>query len=424
MLEQGSKVRSRVERRLWTPNATAFGGRASRRRFYYEAFLPDPIAELDLQLPSDVATVVTHAETEVRALNERAPDLGALEVLARQLLRAEAVASSRIEGLEMSHRRLARAEFAPEVADRSARTVVGNVRAMERAVELGASTRRFGVGDVLKLHEALLRETDATIAGRFRTKQSWIGGREDTPLGAKFIPPPEDRVRPLLVNLCEFIQREDVPAIAQAAVAHSQFETIHPFADGNGRVGRCLIHVVLRRRGLAPRYIPPVSLVLATDQRSYVRGLTTYREYTTHAVASWIGLFAQAVRRSAQEAEGFAERIAQLQAEWRRRANVQRRGSAADRLITHLPAEPVLDIPRASRILEVVYEAARLAVEQLVRARILFPVTARKHGRLYEARELFDLIDSFERELATPRGERRRARVAPRARPPRSAAAR
>ena len=115
MLEQGSKVRPRFERRLWTPNATAFGGRASRRRFYYEAFLPDPIAELDLQLPSDVATVVTHAETEVRALNERAPDLGALEVLARQLLRAEAVASSRIEGLEMSHRRLARAEFAPEV---------------------------------------------------------------------------------------------------------------------------------------------------------------------------------------------------------------------------------------------------------------------------------------------------------------------
>src|SRR2546428_2314903 len=404
MLEQGSKVRSRVERRLWTPNATAFGGRASRRRFYYEAFLPDPIAELDLQLPSDVATVVTHAETEVRALNERAPDLGALEVLARQLLRAEAVASSRIKGLEMSHRRLARAEFAPEVADRSARTVVGNVRAMERAVELGASTRRFGVGDVLKLHEALLRETDATIAGRFRTKQSWIGGREDTPLGAKFIPPPDDRVRPLLVDLCEFIQREDVPAIAQAAVAHSQFETIHPFADCNGRVGRCLIHVVLRRRGLAPRYIPPVSLVLATDQRSYVRGLTTYRTYTMESISAWVAVFAQAIRRAAREAEGFAERIAKLQAEWRARADVRRRGSAGDRLITFLPAEPVLDIPWAARRLGVVYQAARLAVEQLVDARILSLVTSKKRDRLYEARELFDLVDSFERELATPDG--------------------
>src|SRR5438552_18486217 len=128
MLEQGSKGRPRFERRLWTPNATAFGGRASRRRFYYEAFLPDPFAELALQLPSDVATVVTHAETEVRALNERAPDLGALEVLARQLLRAQAVASSRIEYLEMSHRRRVLAVLALEAQYRIARPDVRQKR--------------------------------------------------------------------------------------------------------------------------------------------------------------------------------------------------------------------------------------------------------------------------------------------------------
>src|SRR2546427_4885006 len=144
-----------LERRRWTPGEGAFGGRRSRQRFDYDAFLPDSIADLEPSLPADVASVVTEAEVAVRDLNTGAPGLGALEALSRQLLRAEAVASSRIEGLEMSHRRLARAEFAPEVADRSARTVVGNVRAMERAVELGASTRRFGVGDVLKLHEAL-----------------------------------------------------------------------------------------------------------------------------------------------------------------------------------------------------------------------------------------------------------------------------
>src|SRR5437667_8501533 len=145
------------QRRLWTPSLTAFGGRRSRKKFYYEAFIPPRIADLELSLQTDVASVITEAEVAVRALNETSPRLGSLDVLGRQLLRAEAVASSRIEGLEMSHRRLARAEFAPEVADRSARTVVGNVRAMERAVEFGASTRRFGVGDVLKLHEALLR---------------------------------------------------------------------------------------------------------------------------------------------------------------------------------------------------------------------------------------------------------------------------
>src|SRR2546428_4724096 len=97
MPSQKATSMARTERRLWTPESTAFGGRQSRRRFYYDAFLPKTIADLDLRLHSDVATVVTDAETEVRALNERAPDLGALEVLARQLLRAEAVASSRIE---------------------------------------------------------------------------------------------------------------------------------------------------------------------------------------------------------------------------------------------------------------------------------------------------------------------------------------
>ena len=417
MYAKNATNRSRTERRLWTPLSTAFGGRQSRRRFYYDAFLPETIAELDLRLPSDVATVVTEAETEVRALNERAPHLGALEVLARQLLRAEAVASSRIEGLEMSHRRLARAAFDAEAADRSALVVVGNVRAMEEAIKLGAQARRLRITDIVAIHKTLFGDTpDSSIAGKIRDKQNWIGGRDDSPLGAEFIPPPEDQVRPLLEDLCEFMAREDVPAVAQAGVVHAQFETIHPFADGNGRVGRCLIHVVLRRRGLAPRYIPPVSLVLATDQGAYVRGLTTYRTYTMESISAWVAVFAQAIRRAAREAEGFAERIAKLQAEWRARADVRRRGSAVDRLITFLPAEPVLDIPWAARRLGVVYEAARLAVEQLVDARILSLVTSKKRDRLYEARELFDLVDSFERELATPDGKRRRGRAAPRPR--------
>src|SRR2546428_4572801 len=130
-----------TERRLWTPDLMAFGGHRSRRKFYYEAFVPLSIAELDLPLDADVAGVVTEAEVSVRALNEESPRLGSLEVLARQLLRAEAVASSRIEGLEMSHRRLARAAAAPEDADASARAVLGNVRAMERAIEIGASAK-------------------------------------------------------------------------------------------------------------------------------------------------------------------------------------------------------------------------------------------------------------------------------------------
>src|SRR2546422_2928131 len=120
------------QRRLWTPSLTAFGGRRSRRKFYYEAFIPPPITDLELPLQTDVASVVTEAEVAVRGLNETSPRLGSLEVLARQLLRAEAVASSRIEGLEMSHRRLALAAAAPQQADARPPAVLRNVRGMER----------------------------------------------------------------------------------------------------------------------------------------------------------------------------------------------------------------------------------------------------------------------------------------------------
>src|SRR3989441_10682285 len=165
------------QRRLWTPSLTAFGGRRSRKKFYYEAFIPPRIAGLELSLQTDVASVVTEAEVAVRGLNETSPRLGSLEVLGRQLLRAEAVASSRIEGLEMSHRRLARAAAAPADADANARAVLGNVRAMERAIEIGANAKTISPARIIELHRELFHETpDAPRAGRLRQAQNWIGG--------------------------------------------------------------------------------------------------------------------------------------------------------------------------------------------------------------------------------------------------------
>src|SRR5438105_8804134 len=412
-----------TQRRLWTPSLTAFGGRRSRRAFYYEAFIPPAIAGLELPLQTDVAWVVTEAEVAVRSLNEPSRRLGSLEVVGRQLLQAEAVASSRIEGLEMSHRRLARAAAAPEHADATARAVLGNLRAMERAIEIGSTARAITVSRLLELHRELFRDTpDAERAGRLRQSQNWLGGREDSPLGADFIPPPEDRVDRLLRDLCEFVNRDDVPAVAQAALAHAQFETIHPFFDGNGRIGRCLIHIVLRRRGLASRYVPPVSLILAIDQKAYINGLTTYRAFSTEALNDWMATFAQATRMAGEQAAVFADEIAGLQERWRARAGVKRRGSAVDQLIAKLPAEPVLDVTRAATLTGPVYEAARLAVEQPVQARVLYRVGSRQRDRLFEARDLFDLVDDLERRLATPRGSRRAARPAPHTRAPAAAA--
>jgi Fic family protein len=236
----------------------------------YRAFVPDPIANLELSLPSSVAAVVSAAERAIDALNRDPPRLASLEVLARRLLRAESVASSRIEGLLLSQRRLARAEVEEaDTRDETARSVLGNVAAMEHAVILGSSAKSLRLRDVLEIHRVLMRATTTPqIAGKLREHQNWIGGNAYNPGRADFVPPAPGRVKDLMGDLVAFINREDLPPVVQAAIAHAQFETIHPFADGNGRVGRALIHVVLRRRGLAPRYVPPVSLVLAADARA------------------------------------------------------------------------------------------------------------------------------------------------------------
>ena len=146
------------------------------------------------------------------------------------------------------------AAYEPVVADPTARAVLGNVRAMERAIAIGAEPRPFRLQDLLDIHQTLLDgTTEERYAGVVRTEQNWIGGRGVSPRDAAFIPPPHEYVDELLDDLVRFMNLDDIPAIAQAAIAHAQLEIIHPFGDGNGRAGRCLVHVVLRRRNVTRR---------------------------------------------------------------------------------------------------------------------------------------------------------------------------
>lgn len=245
----------------------------------------------------------------------------------------------------------------------------------------------------------MLATTTPQIAGELRDTQNWIGGNAYNPGRADFVPPPPERVKDLMNDLVALVNRTDLPPLVQAAVAHAQFETIHPFADGNGRVGRALIHVVLRRRGLAPRYVPPVSLVLAADARAYVAGLTAFRE---DRAAGWILLFANAIERAAAKASELALRLAELQERWRERAGRPRRHSSAEALIVELPAHPIVTVATAQKLLGRSKQAVNEAIAVLAEKGVLHPVTLAKRNRAWEARELFGLIDDVERELATP----------------------
>jgi Fic family protein len=390
---------ARFETLTWQPDPDACGPRKTRRAFKYKALVPDPVAALDPSISSSLAGLLAEAERATAALNLNPPQLSGLEPLARRLLRAESVASSWIEGVQLSQRRLARAEAeGGEARDATARAVLGNVAAMERAMALADQRRPMRLEDLLDVHRALMQETpDPRGAGELRERQNWIGGNPWSPLDASYVPPPPEHVPGLTEDLLRFIARDDLPASIQAAVAHAQFEAIHPFADGNGRVGRALIHFVLRRRGLAPRFVPPVSLVLGARSNTYIRGLNAFAH---GELADWLEVFARALRAAAQRSATLAGAIAELQESWRERAGRPRKDSSAEALIGALPAYPVLTADSASKLLGRSVQAANEALAALERAGVVKVAGAVRRNRAFESPELLQLVAAFEKELS------------------------
>jgi Fic family protein len=406
---------SRVMQAHWPGNPDALS-RRGRLPCDYEAYVPDPLLGRRITLDGDVAADVADAEAALARLNAQATTLADTEGLARLLLRAESVASSRIEGLEVGARKLLRTEAARQLGERTidltAAGVLGNISAMNAAV------REIGPGDpitprtVLDFHDRLMANSRlAAHAGRFREKQNWIGGSEYNPCSAAFVPPPPDFVPVLIDDLCAFCNADSLPAVAQAALAHAQFETIHPFADGNGRTGRGLIHLILRRRGLATRVLPPISLILATWASDYVDGLTATRyqgpptgEAAQAGLSKWIGTFAGACARAAQDASSFEDQIEQIESRWRTQLGQVRGESATDLLLRALPGAPVVTVTDAAGLIGRSFPQANEAIGRLVSAGVLTQINVGKRNRAFEARDIINAFTDLERQLASPEG--------------------
>jgi Fic family protein len=403
----------------WLPNHASGLPRSARRGCEYEAYVPDGLAERPILLSGEIAADVADAERGVEGLNHQAGGLADSEAIARLLLRAEAVASSKIEGLEVGGRRLLKAQLAlglgEDPADIGATEVLNNVEAMRWAVDAADTGGAITVEHLLAIHQRLLTGTRLDrYAGKIREQQNWIGGNSYNPCAAAFVPAPSERVPELLEDLCAFCNSDALPPIAQAALAHAQFETIHPFIDGNGRTGRALIHLILRRRGLAPLVVPPISLVLATWSQDYVSGLTAtrYRAEPTSQEAldglgAWIGLFAAATTRAVADAETYEHRVAEVQAQWRARLVRVRADSAVDRLIDALPGAPVITVQSAATLVGRSEQAINGAIPRLLDVGVLRQTTIGRRNRAFEAAELIDAFTALKRQLASPEGDTR-----------------
>jgi Fic family protein len=411
---------SKVLKRRWQGDLGGYGlPRRDRVPCDYEAYVPDPLVGRKIVLDGDVAADVADAEAAIAKLNAEARALVDTKALARILLRAEAVASSRIEGLEVGARRLLHAEFVKGLkevsSDVTATEVLGNIDAMVYGIDAVGPGDPITVDVLLEVHRRLLSGTRLEeYGGRFRDEQNWIGGSDYNPCSAAFVPPPPEFVEDLMADLCAFSSTDDLPAVAQAAIAHAQFETIHPFIDGNGRTGRALIHLILRRRGLAVRVLPPVSLVLATWAQSYIDGLTQYRFVGSSTAPKaieglnvWVGLFAGACTRSVADATTFEDRAAALEEQWRERLGTIRAKSGTDLLLRSLPGAPILTVDSAASLIGRTFKPAADAIERLVDAGILRQVTVGRRNRAFEAPEVIAAFTALERQLASPEGDTR-----------------
>jgi len=393
------------------PDPSAYGNRAARKGGRYNAFVPPNIVDYPFKFTTATARDV---EVGTRALEQlKGLDLApGLHSLAETLLRSESVASSRIEGLDMTHARLARARYGDGREDKKAREVIANIDAMRKAIELGASTDVLGVDAICDIHRALIRgETlrGKPYAGVIRDEQNWIGGNDHNPVGAIFVPPPPECVRPLLSDLEQFIARDDLDPLSQAAIAHGQFETIHPFLDGNGRVGRALVYAILRRRGLLGEYIPPISLVLNAAPRSYTSSLAAYQRRNSasqHPADLIVQTFSQAAEIASSEATVLRDDVEALQGRWRAALKGLRSDAAAWKLVDELPGRPVLTAPSVGELLGISAPAAGRALDQLEERGIIKRLNERKWGRAWEASELLTLVQAFERRVG---GSRARA---------------
>ena len=392
--------------------------RRERQSGAYRYYLPTRLSDLRIALEPDVVGDVGRAEHAIAALNERTTALRSSEGIARLLLRAEAVSSSFIEGLSIGTRRLLRAEMNLGSQgmfrhDESAAEVVGNIHAMQNALAAAQADETITTETILAIHRTLCAGTRIErYGGVVRDRQNWVGGNSYNPLAADYVPPAPQHVPALLDDLAEYCNDQVISPIVQAAVVHAQFESIHPFIDGNGRTGRALIHLILRRRGLAPQLVPPVSLVLATHAKSYVQGLTDFRfldsageESVRDGINEWVSFFAGACLSSCEEAERFERSADALLVGWRERLGSVRKNSALDLMLEELVGMPVFTVKSVAEATGRATSAVSAAIERCVEAGIAKPLSSQKRNRAFEVPEVINEFNIFERRLASPVGD-------------------
>ncbi|MEH0110529.1 Fic family protein [Tersicoccus sp. MR15.9] len=373
------------------------GGTAEDRKLSsVDVSLPPRIADFNPSVPPALAA---EAEEAIRVITTLDATHGEhLAPLSTLLLRAESVASSKIEHVEATLDDYARALHGSR-ANASASSMVASTRALDDLIHSVTGGGDIHLDAILRAHRTLMADdpNEQPYAGRVRDMQNWIGGSDHAPRMALYVPPPPQTVPGYLEDLTRFANRDDLGVIVQAAVAHAQFESIHPFTDGNGRIGRALINTILRRRATTHHVVVPIASALVARRETYFDVLGAYRDGDAGPI---IHSLAEASTIAADESRTSARRLATMPEEWTEAAGRPRRTSATARLIGQLLDEPVFSADEAELHIGGATSSVYTAIERLHGAGVIRPLTARTRNQVWVAASLADELDDLGHRIA------------------------
>ena len=359
----------------------------------YRAFHPDPLPPA-LNWSPELASALADASWLVGRLAGEGKRLPNPHLLIRPFISREAVLSSRIEGTLATLGELLAAEAgaAVERSPDDLREVANYVTALEYGIER-LKTLPLSLRLVRELHERLMAGVRGSHAtpGDFRRSQNWIGKPGATLNQASYVPPPPDALGEHLSNWERFLHDRTQPPLVHVALMHYQFEAIHPFLDGNGRVGRLLITLLLCERNILPAPLLYLSAFFEATRADYYDGL---RQVTQRADwETWVRYFLNGVARQSEDALSRAERINQLLEGWRIALAGQPNTGSALRLLDLLGANPFLTPRGAEKKLGIAYNTVMRALGQLQAQGVVTAASEARRGRVFCARALLDILE-------------------------------
>lgn len=371
------------------------GTREDRMMRTVDATIPPFIADLNYSPSLEEVVASEQALLAVAAADTDAE--GHSAALSRFMIRSESSASSKIEHINASANDYAKA-IAGNKSNSSATSMVAASHALHEMIATVGINGQFDLDLLTQAHHSLMADdpSEAVYAGQLRDMQNWIGGSDHSPRDALHVPPAPGRVGGLMEDLITYLNRDDVPVLVQASIGHAQFESIHAFTDGSGRIGRALVSAVLRRRGVTRNAVVPLASGLLTRRDDYFAALNTYRLGDPSPL---VLLFAQSARVAATESRTTIARLQEMPSNWRMEIN-PRGGSVAELLIDAFYDHPVMSVHEiVAAAGDATVSQTYRVIDQLTDAGFIEEITGRKKDRVWAASEVIAELDDLDRRI-------------------------